>query len=200
MTLWRRPTELGDLDIAGALDATQAQIDRIARWAERLAVVGWVAAVVFTLAFSGRWIIDGGAKTAAAIIIVVLAAVPGTILHLLGGMLRGSVQDIRKAAAVVVSWARSGERDAKIERLRSASTDALAAKGRIRQIIAMLGVVRMTRDEMAEIRSISSPGRTLILSSGYLTFILATTGVAGTMLVCWMAAGMTVVRVIAELT
>lgn len=200
MTLWRRPTELGDLDIAGALDATQAQIDRIARWAERLAVVGWVAAVVFTLAFSGRWIIDGGAKTAAAIIIVVLTAVPGTILHLLGGMLRGSVQDIRKAAAVVVSWARSGERDAKIERLRSASTDALAAKGRIRQIIAMLGVVRMTRDEMAEIRSISSPGRTLILSSGYLTFILATTGVAGTMLVCWMAAGMTVVRVIAELT
>lgn len=200
MTLWRRPTELGDLDIAGALDATQAQIDRIARWAERLAVVGWVAAVVFTLAFSGRWIIDGGAKTAAAIIIVVLTAVPGTILHLLGGMLRGSVQDIRKAAAVVVSWARSGERDAKIERLRSASTDALAAKGRIRQIIAMLGVVRMTRDEMAEIRSISSPGRTLILSSGYLTFILATTGVAGTMLVCWMAAGMTVIRVIAELT
>lgn len=200
MTLWRRPTELGDLDIAGALDAAQAQIDRIARWAERLAVVGWVAAVVFTLAFSGRWIIDGGAKTAAAIIILVLTAVPGTILHLLGGMLRGSVQDIRKAAAVVVSWARSGERDAKIERLRSASTDALAADGRIRQIIAMLGVVRMTRDEMAEIRGISSPGRTLILSSGYLTFILATTGVAGTMLVCWMAAGMTVIRVIAELT
>lgn len=84
-------------------------------------------------------------RTAAALIILVATAVPGTVLHLLGGMLRGSVQDIRTAAEVVVSW------------------DA---------------------------------GPLL----GYLSFVLATTGVAGTMLVCWMAAGMTVIRVIAELT
>lgn len=200
MTLWPRPTEFGDLDIARMLDATQAHIDRIARWAERLARAGWFGAVVFTLAFSGRWIIEGGAETAAALLILALTTVPGIILHLLAGMLRSSVEDIRKAAEVVVSWARSGERDAKIERLRQASTDALQADGRVRQIIAMLRVARMTRDELADIRGISSPGRTMVLGSGYLSFVLATTGVAGTMLVCWMAAGMTVIRVVAELT
>ncbi len=182
-------------DVGALIDIVDTMIGGIVRWTERLAVLGWIGAVVFTLAFTGRWIIEGGIATVAALLILAVLAVPGLVLHLLARMLSGTVDDLREAAGVLRAWAASGGREAKLARVQASVRQLPEATGRVRQVRAGLGVMRTIRSELSEIRSISPPARSVVLASPSLTMLATSIGVVGTMVVCWMAAVMVVVRI-----
>ena len=182
-----------------AINAVLSVLDPITGRLRRLALISATAAIVFTFAFTGRWIIDGGVATVATLIILALTLVPAFVLRLLVGQLEGTADDVRKASRALRTWTDGSVRRERIAALRRQAAEVRASPRRIAQILAALRLVRDVRRELGDL----GPGALLSprnLLSGYLGMMSIAIGIGGTLVLCWVAVLMTFIRLAAELT